>query len=417
MRQSQLFTKTLRQAPKDEKSINARLLVRAGFIDKLMSGVYSFLPLGWRVHQKIACIIREEIDAISGQEMFMPALTPKKLWQVTGRWDKGIGEVMYKCKDSEGKEVGLGPTHEEVLCEIVKKFVVSYEDLPCAIYQIQTKFRKEPRARSGLLRGREFTMKDLYSFHDSIEDFRNYYEKVKRAYFRIFKRCGLKTILCEASGGAFSKENSYEFQVLAPQGEDTIFYCPKEDFAVNSEIAKVKEGDKCPRCGLRLLKSRAIEVGNIFSLGTKYSIALGLYFTDRRGKKKPVIMGCYGLGPSRIMGTIVEVFHDKNGIIWPKEVAPYEVHLICLQPKNKKISDSAEKLYNSLQKENIEVLYDDRLKVSASEKLIDSDLIGLPKRIVVSEKTQEKNLLEYKMRAEKKALLVDPKKILKILKS
>src|SRR4030043_1239858 len=248
MRQSELFTKTIKEAPKDEKSINAQLLFRAGFVHKEMAGVYTFLPLGNRVLKNIENIIREEMNKIGGQEILMPVLQPKYLWEKTDRWSKGVGKVMYKTKDDSGKEFGLGPTHEEILTNIASKYIKSYSDLPAYIYQIQTKFRKEPRARSGLLRGREFGMKDLYSFHSSEEDFKNYYEIVKKAYFKIFKRCELSAIITEASGAGFTKEYTHEFQVLAKDGEENIVYCPKGNFSQNKEIAKFKTGDSCPKC-------------------------------------------------------------------------------------------------------------------------------------------------------------------------
>ncbi len=411
MKQSQLFTKTQKDKPKGEESINAILLQRAGFIFKEMAGVYSFLPLGLRVLNKLSDIVREEMNKTGAQEVLMSVLQPKALWQKTGRWDEGIGkEVMYKCKD--GIEVGLGPTHEEMLTDIIKNYVSSYEDLPSAIYQIQTKFRKEPRAKSGLLRGREFLMKDLYSFHASEKDFKNYYEKVKQAYLNVFKRCGLKAIVTEASGGDFSKEFSHEFQVLAQTGEDNIIYCPKGNFAQNVEVAKVKAGDNCPNCSAKLESAKSIEAGNIFTLGTKYSKALGALFTDQQGKRQPIIMGCYGLGISRLMGTIAEVLHDEQGIIWPLETAPFQVHLIALHKTEKQ----ADKIYQEMVDSGIEVLYDDRENKSAGQKFAEADLLGIPIRMVVSEKTLEEQSVEVKKRGEEKTELVKIEKVNEILK-
>jgi len=404
MRQSQLFTKTLKEDPRDEKSINARLLIRAGFIYKEMAGVYTYLPLGLRVLRKIEGIIRTEMENISGQEILMTVFQPKDLWRETGRWSKEIGKVMYKCQGNR-EEIGLGPTHEEMLTDIVRHYLKSYEDLPLYLYQIQTKFRKELRVKSGLLRGREFDMKDLYSFHSSEEDFKKYYQKVTQAYFRILKKCGLKAILTEASGAGFTKEYTHEFQVLAEGGEDAIVYCPLSDFSQNKEITKFKAGEKCPTCGKKLKEGKSIEVGNIFPLGTKYSQKMKTYFVDRDGERKPIIMGCYGLGPSRIMGTIVEVHHDQKGIIWPEAVAPYEVHLIPIE-NNKKVKKSSEKLYQDLQRKKIEVLYDDREDKTAGEKFADCDLIGIPIRIVISERTLAKNCLEMKKRRERKVRLI-----------
>lgn len=418
MRQSQLFTKTKKESPRGEKSINAILLQRGGFVHKEMAGVFTFLPLGLLVLRKIEKIIREEIEKVSGQEILMTVLQPKELWLQTGRWEKGTGKVMYKTK-GDG-EVGLGPTHEEMITNIVKEYINSFEDLPCYIYQIQTKFRKEPRARSGLLRGREFTMKDLYSFHSSEKDFKNYYQKVKEAYFRIFKRCGLKTILTEASGKGFTEGITHEFQVLAKGGEDKIIYCPKFHFSQNREIAKFKPGQKCPICQRKLKEGKAIEVGNIFPLGTKYSKALGAFFRDKDGKQKPLVMGCYGIGISRTLAAIVEVHHDERGIIWPKEVSPFNLHLLFLktgQAKiDKKIKESSEKLYQDLQKRGIEVLYDDREEKSAGEKFAEADLIGIPIRVVISERTLKKNSLEVKRRERKKVKLLKIKEIRKLLR-
>jgi len=409
MKQSQLFTKTQKKAPRDEESINAILLQRGGFIYKEMAGVYSFLPLGLRVLNKVADIIRDEMNKIEGQEVALSVLQPKGLWQKTGRWNEGIGkDVMYKC---EGGEVGLGPTHEEMLTDIVKHHIQTEKDLPVAIYQIQAKFRKESRAKSGLLRGREFPMKDLYSFHVSDKDFKEYYKRVKQAYLKVFERCGLEAIVTEASGGEFSKEYSHEFQVLSEAGEDLITFCQKCHFSQNKEITDSKAGDKCPKCSSVLRQEKSIEVGNIFTLGTKYSQALGAFFTSRDGKKKPVVMGCYGLGLSRLIGTIVEVFHDKDGIIWPSETAPFQAHLIALPSADgktaKQILTMSEKIYKDLSSQGIEVLFDERENKSAGEKFADADLIGCPYRLVISEKTLEKNSLELKKRNEQKLKLIE----------
>lgn len=415
MLQSQLFTKTLKEAPKDEKSINAQLLLRAGFVHKEMAGVYTFLPLGLRVLKNIENIVREEMDKISGQEILMPVLQPKSLWEKTDRWSKGIGKVMYKTLDVTNKELALGPTHEEILTNIVSKYIKSYTDLPLYVYQIQTKFRKEPRARSGLLRGREFGMKDLYSFHSLKKDFKDYYDVVIKSYLRILKRCGLLAILTEASGAGFTKEYTHEFQVLAKGGEDSIIYCQKYHFAQNKEIAKFKEGSRCPICKGNLKEGKSIEVGNIFPLGTKYSKDLNAYFIDKDGKRKLIIMGCYGIGTTRIMGAIVEVHHDDKGIIWPEEISPFKIHLIPVED-NKTVKGASEKLYLDLQKQKIEVLYDDREGKRAGEKFVEADLIGIPYRLVISQKTLKQRKIEIKKRKEKKARLLDVKNIYKFLK-
>jgi len=407
MRQSQLFVKTQKNAPKDEVSLNAQLLIRAGFVDKLMAGVYTFLPLGLRVIKKIENIIREEMNAIGGQEILMPTLQPKENWQKTGRWD--AMDDLYKVKDSSGREMALGPTHEEVVVPLMEKFLNSYKDLPFAVYQFQNKFRMELRAKSGILRGREFLMKDLYSFHLDEKDLDEYYEKARQAYFKIFERAGIreKTFYTLASGGSFSKY-SHEFQTVAPAGEDTIYVCQKCQLAINKELKS--EMDKCPECGGSDFKEeKSIEVGNIFKLKNKYMAPFDLRVTDEKGEKKEIIMGSYGIGLGRLMGTIVEVFHDEKGIIWPESVAPFAVHLINLGQK-----EEAEKIYQELSDKNIEVLFDDR-EVSAGEKFADADLIGIPFRVVVSKKSLEKGGVEVKERKEEKIEIMEIKEFLKKL--
>jgi prolyl-tRNA synthetase len=407
MKQSKLFGKTIREVPKDEQSINAQLLIRGGFIDKLMAGVYTYLPLGLKVLRKIEDIIREEMEAIGGQEVLMPALQNKENWKITKRWNT---DVMMKVQTSFNKEYGLGWTHEEVVTPLAKKHVGSYRDFPFALYQIQTKFRNEPRAKSGILRGREFLMKDLYSFHTNEKDLEEYYNIVKDAYFNILGKVGLKdkTYLTFASGGNFSKY-SHEFQTITPAGEDTIYICEKCSIAVNKEII----GDlknSCPECqNKNLKKEKAVEVGNIFKLKTRFTEAFNFKFLDKTGKEKIVLMGCYGIGPTRLMGTIVEIFNDKIGIIWPKSIAPYHLHLVVLGNDND-IIKKTNALYNSLQKEGIEVLYDDRDE-SAGVKLKDSDLIGIPTRIVVSKKTLEKGSVEVKRRNENGFEMVEIDKV------
>lgn len=436
MRQSQLFTKTLKEAPKDEESKNAQLLIRGGFIHKEMAGVYTFLPIGLRVLKNIENIIRKEMNNIGGQEILMPVLQPKFLWEKTGRWSKGVGRIMYKTLDTSGQELALGPTHEEILTNIISKYIKSYTDLPLYVYQIQTKFRKEPRARSGLLRCREFGMKDLYSFHTSEEDFRQYYEIVKKSYLRIFKRCGLKIVVTEASGAGFTKEYTHEFQVLSESGEDNIIYCSKHHFAQNEEIARLKKIGRCPVCKNSLKEGKSIEAGNIFPLGTKYSKDLNAHFIDENGKEKLIIMGCYGIGSTRIIGTIAEVHYDNRGIIWPEEVAPFKLHLIPVED-SPQVRKAAEKLYRDLssfapkkmsyggsteasgvggQRQKIEVLYDDRKGIRAGEKFAEADLIGIPYRIIVSERTLEKKSVEIKERSMRRIKLVEIKRLPQFLK-
>ena len=398
---SKLFTKTTRENPSDETSVNAQLLERGGFVYKNSSGVYTFLPLGWRVMQKIATIIREEVSKIGGQEMFMPALVEKKYWDATGRWDVEIGYRLQGTGDREENFV-LGWSHEDLLTELVSHYVSSYKDLPFAAYQIQTKFRNEPRAKSGLLRGREFMMKDLYSFHTNEDDLWRYYEEVRGAYHKIFHRCGLKAIYTLAAGGDFTASNTHEFQVVSDVGEDTIFVCDKCEYAENNEVSKLKNGDQCPKCKGKIVEHKSIEVGNIFPLGDKYSKAFDFKFVDEKGESKHVIMGSYGIGLSRLMGTIVEVHHDDTGTVWPEAIAPFSAHLVALSGAE----TAAHELYEKLVHNGIEVLYDDRTDKTAGEKFADADLIGCPIRLVVSAKTLQKNSVEVKRRNEKEAKLV-----------
>jgi len=414
MRLSQLFTKTLRELPKDEKSINAQLLIRGGFIRKLMAGVYTFLPLGWQVHKKIEEIIREEMNKIGGQEIFMPTLNPRKAWEITNRWKY---PEMFKLKSRQNKDYSLGWTHEEIVVPLAKEFLRTHRDLPFYVYQIQNKFRDELRVKSGLLRGVEFMMKDLYSFHRDEKDLDNYYDKVKKAYFKIFKRCGLEkiTYLCLASGGTFS-QYSHEFQTITPFGEDEIYLCQKCKLAINREIIK-REKNKCSQCGNKnLVVKKSIEVGNIFKLMDRFSRPFDLAFINKEGRKKTVLMGCYGIGLGRLMGAIVETSNDEKGIIWPAEVSPYQIHLIQIE-NNIKIKKFSEKLYQDLQKANIEVLYDDRNNKTAGEKFADADLIGVPYRLVVSERTLIKNRIEIKKRNENRIKLAKIKSIIQQVNS
>lgn len=380
MRQSKLFTKTRREAPSDEVAKNAQLLVRAGYIHKEMAGVYSYLPLGLRVLTKIENIIREEMDAIGGQEIRMATLHPSENWKKTGGWD--AVDVLFKIQSRTEKEYALGQSEEEIVTPIAQEYTLSYKDLPVAIYQIGQKYRDELRAKSGVMRGREFGMKDMYSFHETQEDFEEFYEIVKNSYLKAFKRCGLDVKVTEASGGAFSEKLSYEFMALSEAGEDDILYCGECTHCANVEVAKGKEGDACPKCGKgRLTKARAVEVGNVFDLGQKYPKAFGFTYKDKEGKAQTPIVGCYGFGTSRLVGTIVETFADEKGMVWPEAVAPFSVHLVSLG-KDDEISKTADALYDDLVKAGVEVLYDDR-DARAGEKFADSDLLGIPERIVV----------------------------------
>jgi prolyl-tRNA synthetase len=397
----------MRTAPEGEETANAKLLTRGGFIAKSSAGVYTLLPLGLRTLNRINGIIREEMNAIGGEELLMPALIEKKYWQKSKRWDT---EVVYRTgknlKDGAAHdfEYGLGWTHEEVIAAIAVNFIQSYRDLPRAAYQLQNKFRAEVRSQGGLLRGREFLMKDLYSFHADVEDLNRYYEIVKDAYRKIFSRLGLKALVAEASGGAFTKEYTHEFQVLNQAGEDTVHYCEVCGFAQNKEVF---DESRHAKCSGEMKIGRGIEVGNIFRLGTKFSEAFGLAYKDEQGTSKPVVMGSYGIGPTRVMGTIVEEFHDERGIIWPDAVAPFTVHLIELASEKKAVGALAKKAYDTLQKKGVEVLYDDRVTRSAGEKFADADLIGVPYRAVVGERHAPKLEIKKRGTAEEKTLSLD----------
>ncbi len=412
MKQSVLFTKTSKNLPKNETSFNAQALIRAGFIDKLGAGIYSYLPLGMRVLNKINDIVKQEMNKIGGQEILLPALNPKENWQKTGRWE--TLDVLFKLSGADKKEYALGATHEEIVTPLLQKHIFSYKELPVYAYQIQTKFRNELRAKSGLLRGREFLMKDLYSFHTKQEDLDNFYKIVQKAYFKIYERCGIldKTYLTYAAGGTFSKY-SHEFQTVTEAGEDKIYICDSCNIAINEEI--IEEQKVCPLCSSsKFREEKAVEVGNIFKLGTKFSDAFSFNYADIDGKEKPVIMGCYGLGPSRVMGTVVEISNDSAGIIWPEEIAPFKVHLIALSNGKQDIENTAEKVYNDLLAHDIDVIYDDR-DIGAGQKLADADLIGCPYRIVISEKTLKKQSIELKYRAESNLEMIKIDELVNIL--
>jgi len=413
MLQSKLFYRANKNKSAETEAVSHDLLTRAGYVDQLMAGVYTFLPLGFRVLKKIENIIRKNMEAADGQEMLMPALNPKENWQKTGRWESL--DILFKLKGAGDKEYALAPTHEEVIAPLAKKIVFSYKDLPFYAFHIQNKFRNELRAKSGILRTREFMMKDLYSFHATQEDLDKYYEKVAKAYVNIFKECGIlrngkdpMTYRTLASGGSFAKYSD-EFQTLTEAGEDTVYVCKKCQTAINKEI--IGENKNCPKCGAsEYEEKKGIEVGNIFKMGTRYSAPFDLKFKDKDGTEKPVLMGCYGIGLGRLLGTIVEVNHDEKGIIWPKEVAPFLVHLIPVGD-DKKVKIVVEKLYTSLLKNNIEVVYDDRADKSAGEKFAEADLLGIPYRVVVSEKTLKANSVEVKERGKSQAKLVKINKL------
>lgn len=379
MKQSQLFGGTRREIPKDETSKNAILLMRGGYINKTMAGVYSYLPLGLRVLQKVSAIVREEINSLPHtQEILMAALQPRELWDESGRWEDAVGDVLYTL---EKDTMALGPTHEEIVTDLFRQYCSSYKDLPVAVYQIQNKFRKELRAKSGLLRGREFLMKDLYSFHDSSEGLEKFYELTKPVYLRIYERCGLEAVVTEASGGMFSKF-SHEFQVICETGEDIIYLNGAGDCARNKEIVESEDSPELLEfCGGELKKASAIEVGNIFPLNQKFSIPMEATVSDAAGKDVAVYMGCYGIGISRLVGTMVEVLADDSKMVWPEEVAPFAVHLLDLTPDGQ-----GEAVYQGLLKKRVDVLFDDR-QASAGEKFADADLIGAPTRLIISKRS------------------------------
>ena len=416
MKQSQLFTKTIKDLPKDETSLNAQLLLKAGFVEKTMAGVYQFLPLGLKVLVKIENIIRKEMNNIGGQEILMSALAPKENWETTGRLEtmnvlmKTIG-ANTESKRINDSEYVLNSTHEEIITPIAKKYALSYKDLPFSAYQIQTKFRNEARPKSGLLRGREFRMKDLYSFHESQEDMEKYYEVVKEAYVKIFNRLGLgkDTYITLASGGDFTTGFSHEFQTECETGEDEIHVCDKCKIALNKEV--LERQSVCPECGNKDLRiTKASEVGNIFPLNTKFSKAFKYNYINKEGKQEIVYMASYGIGPSRVMGLIVEKFADDKGMIWPEAIAPFKVHLVSLNE-----NEEADKIYEKFKEQGIEIIYDDR-DVSTGVKLADADLIGCPYRVVVSSRTLKEGKLEFKKRDSEEVELLSKEEVLNKVK-
>ncbi|MCR4334076.1 MAG: His/Gly/Thr/Pro-type tRNA ligase C-terminal domain-containing protein [Patescibacteria group bacterium] len=406
MRQTQLFTKTRKFAPSDEVAKNAQLLVRAGYIHKEMAGVYSYLPLGLRVLNNIVQIIREEMNVIGGQELVMTALQDKELWSRTDRWDDDKVDNWFKTSFKSGGETGLAITHEEPLTRIMTEHISSYRDLPVAAYQFQNKFRNELRAKSGIMRGKEFLMKDLYSFSKDDAEHKAFYDKAREAYVKVFKRLGIgeQTYVTFASGGIFS-EFSEEFQTVSDAGEDTIYIDEEKRIAVNKESCTDEALATLSLEKGKLIEKKAIEVGNIFNLGTRFSESLGLFYTDETGAKKPVIMGSYGIGPTRVMGTIVEVLADEKGLVWPESVAPFAMHLVSLGKNGDEISKTADALYDDLVKAGVKVLYDDR-EVRAGEKFAESDLLGIPKRIVVGKDAVASNEFEVVNRATGEAVKI-----------
>lgn len=416
MRMTKLFTRTTRQVPADETSRNAQLLLQAGFVNKEMAGVYAYLPLGKRVLDNIVQIIREEMDELGGQEISLTALQNKDVWEASGRWSDDVMDVWFRTTLATGAELGLAPTHEEPLTALMKRFISSYKDLPAYPYQFQTKFRNELRSKSGLMCGREFLMKDLYSFSLDKAQHDAFYEQSIEAYHRVFARLGLGdiTYLTFASGGSFS-QFSHEFQAISPVGEDTIYVHEGKKLAINQEVYT---DDVLADLGVakdELVEKTAVEVGNIFTLGTKYSSALELNYTDETGAVQPVFMGSYGIGPSRLMGLIAEHFADDKGLVWPVNVAPAKVYLVRIGDKPA-VVEQADTLYEQLTKDGTEVLYDDR-DLRPGEKFADADLMGIPHRVVISDKTVESGQYEYKKRTETEPQLLSRDELAKALGS
>lgn len=390
MRMTKLFTKTLKEAPADEVALNAQLLIRAGFVHKEMAGVYAYLPLGLRTLEKIKQIVREEMNTIDSEELVMTSLQPKEVWEQTGRWSDEVVDVWFKSKLQDDTEVGFGWSHEEPIVELMKQYIKSYKDLPISVYQFQTKMRNELRAKSGIMRGREFVMKDMYSLHASKEDLDAYYDQAIEAYKRVYDRLGIgdDTYVTFASGGAFTKF-SHEFQTICDAGEDIIYLHRGKNIAINEEVID----DAVKELGIDrndLEKVKTAESGNIFNFGTQKTDDMGLYYTDADGKQQSLYIGSYGIGITRAMGVIVEKFADQKGLVWPETVAPYRVHVVSIGEKG---SEKADELYGELTKRGIEVLYDDRDE-RPGVKFADADLIGLPYRVTVSDRGVEAGTYE-----------------------
>lgn len=394
MRVSQLFTKTLKNAPADEVAKNAQLLIRAGFVYKEMAGVYAYLPLGKKVLENIIQVIREEMNEVGGNEISLTALQNSEVWKTSGRWDDKVMDVWFKTKLANGSELGLAPTHEEPLTKLMKNYIHSYKDLPVYPYQFQIKFRNELRSKSGLMRGREFWMKDLYSFSRTQEEHEEFYEKISKAYDRVFDRLGLGDVTFKtfASGGSFAKF-SHEFQTISEVGEDIIYLDRAKGIAINEEVYTDEVLAELGVNKEELEEVKAVEVGNIFTLGTRFSEPIDLKFTDENGESKPVLMGSYGIGPSRLMGLIAEHFADEKGLVWPVNIAPYKVYLVSIGD----VAEQASLLYEKFQAAGVTVLFDDRNERPGA-KFADAELIGLPYRVTISERLLQEEKLEFSRR-------------------
>ncbi len=414
MRLSQLFTKTSKTAPSDEVAKNAQLLIQAGFVHKEMAGAYAYLPLGLKVVENIKQIVREEMNAINSNELIMTGLQRKEIWEKTGRWSDDTVDVWFKSELKDGTEVGFGWSHEEPIVEMMKPFIQSYKDLPASLYQFQTKLRNEMRAKSGIMRGREFVMKDMYSFHATAEDLEEYYNQTIEAYKRVFERLGIgdDTYVTFASGGAFTKF-SHEFQTICDAGEDVIYLHRAKNIAVNEEVIDEAVKD----LGIakdELEKIKTAETGNIFNFGVQKTDEMGLYYTDKEGKDQSLYIGSYGIGITRVMGVIAEKMSDEKGLVWPMSIAPAQVYLARLGSEADVVK-VADELYTQLTEQGIGVLYDDRQDVRPGEKFADADLMGIPYRIVISAKTIAANVYEVKQRTSSDAELVSQSDLLQML--
>lgn len=393
MRVSQLFTKTLKNAPADEVAKNAQLLIRAGFVYKEMAGVYAYLPLGLRVLENIKTIVREEMDAIGSNELIMTALQRKEVWEKTTRWSDDVVDVWFKTKLKDDTELGLGWSHEEPIVEMMKQYIHSYRDLPASLYQFQPKMRNELRAKSGIMRGREFIMKDMYSFHATKENLDAYYDKVIEAYKRVYDRLGIgdDTYVTFASGGAFTKF-SHEFQTICEAGEDVIYLHREKNIAVNEDVID----EAVAELGINrdeLEPIKTAESGNIFNFGTQKTDEMGLYYTDASGKQQSLYIGSYGIGITRAMGVIAEKMSDEKGLVWPKSIAPYHVYLVSIG----EVNNEAMALYEELQAAGVTVLFDDRDERPGA-KFSDAELIGLPYRVTISRRLLDEGKFELTYR-------------------
>jgi prolyl-tRNA synthetase len=413
MRQSQLFTKTRKEVPADEASKNAKLLIQAGYIQKEMAGVYDYLPLGLKVINKIKKIVAEEMESIGSNEIIMSTLQNKEIWEKTGRWDDHTVDVWFKSQFKNNNEVGFGWSHEEPITEMMKSHISSYKDFPVIVHQFQNKLRNEVRAKSGIMRGREFVMKDMYCFACSEEENNDFYNKVIDSYLKVYQRLGLGdiTYVTSASGGVFTDKFSHEFQTVCNAGEDIIYVNKEKNIAINEEVFNEETLGKINMRNTDFIKEKSIEVGNIFNFGTKKSEQLDLYFIDKDSVRKPVYLSSYGIGVSRVMGTVVEALCDDKGIVWPESITPFSVHLLSVG-NSPEVLFATDTLYQKLNDLGIEVLYDDR-DLRPGEKFADSDLLGIPKRIVVSDKTLEKGVLEVKDRRSGEVEMMEEDEFLK----